>query len=60
MALSKANQKILFELLLEQLEPTHLPPLTLRELKRRAADLKSGRVKGLSPEEMFSRAKRLL
>ena len=60
LALPKAQKRILFMRLLERLHPDRSPPLTMRELKRRFEDLESGRVKGVSPKQMFFRAKRLL
>jgi len=53
------EQAYLFERLVEVLDADE-EPLTIEELDRRADDLRSGRVKGVSPEEMLSAAKRLL
>jgi hypothetical protein len=60
LALPKAQKRILFARLWANLHPEPFPPPTLREIKRRAEDLQSGRVKGVSPRKMLSAAKRLL
>jgi putative addiction module component (TIGR02574 family) len=53
------EQAYLFDRLAHVLESDE-EPLTIEELDRRAEDLRSGRVKGVSPDEMLSAAKRLL
>lgn len=53
------DQAYLFDKLVHVLEAEE-EPLTVEELDRRVEDLRSGRVKGVSPDEMFSAAKRLL
>jgi putative addiction module component (TIGR02574 family) len=53
------EQAYLFDRLVDVLEADE-DPLTTEELDRRAEDLRSGRVQGVSPEEMLSAAKRLL
>ena len=53
------DQAYLFDKLVHVLEAEE-EPLTVEELDRRAEDLRSGRVQGVSPDEMFSAAKRLL
>jgi putative addiction module component (TIGR02574 family) len=57
--LAPKDQAYLFDKLIEVLEAEE-EPLTVEELDRRAEDLRSGCVQGVSPEEMFSTAKRLL
>jgi putative addiction module component (TIGR02574 family) len=59
MRLAPKDQAYLFDKLLHVLDADE-EPLTIDELDRRAADLQSGRVKGISPDEMLSAATRLL
>ncbi len=59
MRLAPKEQAYLFDKLSHALEADE-EPLTVEELDRRADDLQSGRVQGVSPEEMLASAKRLL
>ncbi len=58
--LSPKEQAYLFEKLAVLLDPDEEDPLTLEELNRRGEELRSGKVKGVTPEEMIAAAKRLL
>ena len=59
MRLAPKDQAYLFDKLLHVLEVEE-GPLTNEELDRRADDLRTGRVQGVSAEEMLSSARRLL
>ncbi len=59
MRLEPREQSYLFDKLLHALEAEQ-ELLTKEELDRRSDDLLSGRVQGVSPEEMMSSARRLL
>jgi putative addiction module component (TIGR02574 family) len=59
MRLAPKDQAYLLEKLAQVLEDEEAP-LPMEELDRRAEDLQSGRVKGVSPEEMLASARRLL
>ena len=59
MRLEPRDQAYLFEKLVHVLEAEE-EPLTREELDRRAEDLRSGRVQGISSEEMMASARRLL
>lgn len=59
MRLQPHDQAYLFDKLVHVLEADE-EPLTIEELDRRAEDLRTGRVQGVSPEEMLSAARRLL
>ena len=59
MRLEPRDQAYLFDKLIHALEAEE-EPLTKEELDRRADDLRSGRVQGISAEEMMSSARRLL
>ena len=60
LALSDADKCVLFQKLWTQLEGNEPLPPAFVELERRFEDLRSGRVKGVSPKKMLSEAKRLL
>ncbi len=57
--LAPKDQAYLFDKLVHVLEAEE-ESLTIEELDRRSEELRSGRVQGVSPDEMFSAAKRLL
>jgi putative addiction module component (TIGR02574 family) len=59
MRLAPKDQAYLFDKLSRALDADD-QPLSLEELERRAEDLRSGRVKGVSVDEMLSSAERLL
>ena len=59
MQLATKDQAYLLERLVQVLEDEEAP-LTMEELDRRAEDLRSGRVNGVSPDKMLASAKRLL
>jgi putative addiction module component (TIGR02574 family) len=59
MRLEPRHQAYLFEKLVHALDAEE-DSLTTGELDRRAEDLRTGRVQGVSPEEMLSSARRLL
>ena len=59
MRLAPQDQAYLFDKLVHALEVDE-SPLTLEELDRRAADLQSGHVQGVSVDEMMSDARGLL
>jgi putative addiction module component (TIGR02574 family) len=59
MRLAPKDQAYLFDKLVPALDVEE-EPLTTEELDRRAEDLRTGRVQGVSAEEMMSAARRLL
>ena len=44
-----------YDSLLQELAEEYYPPRVITELKRRVADIRSGRVKGISADEMRER-----
>lgn len=60
MRLRPAQRAKLVSVLMETLDADDEAPLTLEELDRRADELRSGSVKGISPEEMIGSARQRL